>query len=51
MGAMNMNKGFWLPSQFCMLETANDAGTALTLPGIGERLDHFAESILHQLIG
>ena len=50
-GAMNMNKGFWLPSQFCMLETANDAGTALTLPGIGERLDHFAESILHQLIG
>lgn len=23
-GAMNMNKGFWLPANFCLLETAND---------------------------
>ena len=27
-GAMGMNKGFWLPGRFCMLETANDKGEA-----------------------
>lgn len=48
-GALNMNKGFWLPAGFCLLETANDAGTAVTLPGIGERLDTFAENLLRQL--
>lgn len=49
-GALNMNKGFWLPGNFCLLETANDAGTAVTLPGIGGRLDIFTENILRQLI-
>ena len=48
--ALNMNKGFWLPANFCMLETANDAGTAIGLPGIDERLDVFAKNILRQLI-
>ena len=47
--ALNMNKGFWLPPNFCLLETANDAGTAVTLPGIEERLNRFAENILRQL--
>ena len=47
--ALNMNKGFWLPPNFCLLETANDAGTAVTLPGIEERLNRFAENILSQL--
>jgi NAD(P)H-dependent FMN reductase len=47
--AMNMNKGFWLPPQFCLLETANDAGTAVTLPGIDERLERFSKNILEQL--
>lgn len=47
--ALNMNKGFWLPPEFCLLETANDAGTAVTLPGIGERLDKFTINILRQL--
>lgn len=47
--ALNMNKGFWLPPNFCLLETANDAGTAVTLPGIGERLDKFTENILRQI--
>ena len=46
--AMNMNKGFWLPPQFAMLETANDAGTAVKLPGIKERLDAFTGNILEQ---
>lgn len=48
--AMNMNKGFWLPPGFCMLETANDAGTAVRLPGIGERLETFSGNILEQLL-
>ena len=47
--AMNMNKGFWLPPGFCLLETANDAGTAVRLPGIDERLERFAENIRMQL--
>ena len=47
--ALNMNKGFWLPANFCMLETANDAGTAVALPGINGRLDIFTENMLRQL--
>ena len=48
--ALNMNKGFWLPANFCMLETANDKGEAMALPGIGERAEQFAINILRQLI-
>ena len=48
--ALNMNKGFWLPAEFCLLETANDAGTAITLSGIDERLSKFTVNILRQLI-
>lgn len=47
--AMNMNKGFWLPPGFCMLETANDAGAAMALPGIEERLERFTENLLKQI--
>ena len=47
--ALNMNKGFWLPADFCMLETANDKGEALALPGIQDRADRFAENMLCQL--
>ena len=47
--ALNMNKGFWLPPNFCLLETANDAGTAVELPGIEERLSEFTENILRQI--
>ena len=43
--ALNMNKSFRLPPRFAMLETANDPGEAMALPGIGERLDAFAERI------
>ena len=46
-GAMNMNKGFWLPANFCLLETANDKGEALAL--IQDRADRFAENMLCQL--
>lgn len=31
--ALCMNKAFRLPPRFCMLETANDAGAAVKLPG------------------
>ena len=47
--ALNMNKGFWLPADFCMLETANDKGEAMALPGIGAQAEQFAINILRQL--
>lgn len=48
--ALNMNKSFYLPGCFAMLETANDAGTALKLPGIGQRTDAFAARLMKQLL-
>lgn len=48
-GALCMNKGFYLPPQFCLLETANDAGSAIALPGILERLNDYSCNLLHQL--
>lgn len=48
-GALCMNKGFWLPKEACLLETANDAGTALALPGIDTRLETFAANIASHL--
>ena len=47
--AMNMNKSFWLPQNFALMETANDPGAALALPGIGSRLDVFAQNMLNAL--
>jgi len=43
--AMNMNKSFFLPPRFAMIETANDPGEALKLPGMEQRLDDFARRI------
>ncbi|MFV0497169.1 MAG: flavodoxin family protein [Candidatus Fimivivens sp.] len=43
--ALCMNKGFWLPPDFCLMETANDPGSALKLPGIEQRLARFAQKI------
>lgn len=48
--ALGMNKGFWLPPDFCLMETANDPGSALKLPGIEERLARFAEKIRSHLL-
>ena len=45
-GAISMNKNFILPPRFAMLETANDPGTALKLPGIKERAEAFAHGII-----
>lgn len=49
--ALNMNKNFYLPARFAMLETANDPGTAVKLPGIGERIGQFAGRIRATLQG
>ncbi len=48
--ALNMNKSFYLPPHFALLETANDPGEALALPGIDGKLDIFAENIRNTLI-
>jgi len=47
--AMNMNKSFYLPQHFSLIETANSPGQALALPGIQERLQDFARNILTTL--
>ena len=47
---MNMNKSFYLPGNFAMLETANDPGQALRAEGIGDRLDAFAQTIRETLL-
>lgn len=47
--ALNMNKTFYLPGRFAMLETANHAGTAVKLPGIEQRIKRFTETIRQTL--
>ena len=47
--AMNMNKSFHLPGRFALMETANDPGAALSLPGIETRLDTFANNIIETI--
>jgi len=44
--ALNMNKSFYLPPRFCMLETANEMGSLVKLPGIGERSAAFARRMM-----
>lgn len=44
--ALNMNKSFYLPPYFDILETANDAGSLVKLPGIEDRAEAFAHRIL-----
>lgn len=51
MGALGMNKGFYLPPYACLLETAKDAGSALRLPGIEGRLAAFTARMRAQLTG
>lgn len=51
LGALSMNKTFYLPPRFVMLETANDAGAAMQLPGIDARLNAFAAALRKDLIG
>ena len=48
--AMNMNKSFYLPQNFALMETANSPGQALALPGIQTRLEAFAQNIRDTLL-
>ena len=47
--ALCVNKGFRLPPGGILMETANDAGAALRLPGVQGRLERFAEDMLRAL--
>ena len=44
--ALNMNKSFYLPPRFCMLETANEKGSLLKLPGVAQRGAEFAKRMM-----
>ena len=46
LGALCLNKAFILPPHFCLMQTANDPGSAMQSPGVEGRLSHFAEHIL-----
>ena len=49
-GALNMNKGFYLPPSFVMMETANKAGELMARPGIVDRAEAFAHSMEAALV-
>ena len=44
-GAMNLNKGFILPGNFALMETANDPKSVLKIDGIDEKAAGFAAQI------
>ncbi|MBE6034229.1 MAG: NAD(P)H-dependent oxidoreductase [Clostridiales bacterium] len=44
--SLSMNKTFYLPSRFVMMETANNPGTILENKGIDERIAEFSNNIL-----
>lgn len=46
---LNMNKTFILPGRFAMLETANSAGSLITIEGMEERATAFAQNILEHI--
>jgi len=50
LGSFCLNKTFYLPPRFALLETANDPGSALRRDGIELTLDDFANNMLMQLI-
>ena len=39
---LNMNKSFYLPPRFSLLETANERGSLVKLPGIEAEARRFA---------
>ena len=47
--ALNMNKTFYLPGNFCIMETGNNPGTAMRSEGIDERIRAFADRIMRTL--
>lgn len=49
LGSFCLNKTFYLPPRFALLETANDPGSAMRIEGIELTLNEFANNILLQL--
>jgi len=47
--ALNINKGFYLPPYFCLMEIANDAGSLLKVPNINDKARLFADKIKSNL--
>ena len=47
--ALNMNKTFYMPGNFCMMETGNAPGSAMQSEGIHERINSFANRIISTL--
>ena len=47
--ALNMNKTFYMPGNFCMMETGNAPGSAMQSEGIHERINSFASQIISTL--
>ena len=47
--ALNMNKTFYMPGNFCMMETGNAPGSAIQSEGIHNRINCFASQIIHTL--
>ena len=45
--ALNMNKSFFLPPHFCLLETANEAGSLVRLPDVARRARAFASEMMN----
>jgi len=43
--ALNMNKSFYLPPRFVLMETANDKGTLIKQPGIRQKSELFAKNM------
>lgn len=47
--SMNINKGFLLPAEFAMLETANNKGEIFKVSGIKNRIENYAQKIENYL--
>ena len=47
--ALNMNKTFYLPGNFCMMETGNSPGSAMRAEGIEKRIEIFADRVIRTL--
>lgn len=48
--ALNMNKTFYLPGNFCMMETGNNPGSAMKAEGIERRIEQFSSTVRNTLI-
>ena len=46
LGALCLNKTMMLPPNFCLFQTANDPGAALSAPGVEARMEAWAQEIL-----